>query len=147
MAETKISELKKQQRLVFSYKNKKYIINVAKELSINDGLLNSQLSNSPSSYSFLCMVKNHYIQLRDKLERERDEAYSEAWLYYKKSDSKVNNDMAEHMAMSNKKVKSLTRRFLKVSKKANNLIAVCRAYESRENILRTLSANLRKEQH
>lgn len=37
-------------------------------------------------------------------------------------------------------------RLLKAAAKANKFIAICKAYESREGILRTLNANIRKLQ-
>ena len=131
--------------LKVKYKGKIIRIDVTKELSINEGIINSQLKDSPSSYAFLCMLRNKYIKERTKLEREMERAYSEAWLYYKSSDSKMNNDTAAHKANSNKKYISLNEQYQKVNYIAENLISVCRAYENRENILRTISANLRKE--
>ena len=91
------------------------------------------------------MLKNKYIKERDKLDREKEIAYSEAWLYYKSSDSKMNNDTANHKANTNKKYISIYNKWQKISNIAENLISICRAYENRENILRTISANLRKE--
>ena len=127
------------------YEGKVITINITKELSINENIINSQLKESPSSYAFLCMLRNKYIRERDSLERERDIAYSEAWLYYKQSDSNMNNDTAKHKANTNKKYLSISEKWGRANSKAENLISVCRAFENRENILRTLSANLRKE--
>lgn len=127
------------------YQGKIIRINITKELSINESIINSQLKDSPSSYAFLCMLKNKYIKERDKLDREKEIAYSEAWLYYKSSDSKMNNDTANHKANTNKKYISIYNKWQKISNIVENLISICRAYENRENILRTISANLRKE--
>lgn len=135
----------KSDKLKVKYNGKVIEIDVTKELSINENIINSQLKESPSSYAFLCMLRNKYIKERDKLERERDIAYSEAWVYYKSSDSRMNNDMADHKANINKKYISLCERYQKISSKAEDLISICRAYENRENILRTISANIRKE--
>lgn len=135
----------KSDILKVRYKGKIIKIDIIKELSINENIINSQLKESPSSYAFLCMIRNKYIKERDKLEREKDIAYSEAWMYYKNSDSKMNNDTANHKANTNKKYISLYERWKKVSNKADNLISICKAFENRENILRTLSANIRKE--
>ncbi|MEG1415370.1 MAG: hypothetical protein RSC49_02080 [Clostridium sp.] len=135
----------KSDILKVSYEGKIITINITKELSINENIINSQLKESPSSYAFLCMIRNKYIKERDSLERQRDIAYSEAWLYYKQSDSNMNNDTAKHKANTNKRYLSLSEKWSKVNSKAENLISVCKAFENRENILRTLSANLRKE--
>lgn len=135
----------KSDILKVRYQGKIIRINITKELSINESIINSQLKDSPSSYAFLCMLKNKYIKERDKLDREKEIAYSEAWLYYKSSDSKMNNDTANHRANTNKKYISIYNKWQKISNIAENLISICRAYENRENILRTISANLRKE--
>lgn len=121
-------------------------IDIAKELSINENLINSQLKDSPSSYYILCKIRDKYIKERDSLARQKEEAYSNAWVYYKESNERWNNDYVSHKANTNKKYCSLCDRHLKVSAKANMFISICRAYESRENILRTLNANLRKQQ-
>ena len=135
----------KSDILKVKYQGKIIRINITKELSINESIINSQLKDSPSSYAFLCMLKNKYIKERDKLDREKEIAYSEAWLYYKSSDSKMNNDIANHKANTNKKYISIYNKWQKISNIVENLISICRAYENRENILRTISANLRKE--
>ena len=135
----------KSDTLKVRYQGKIIRINITKELSINESIINSQLKDSPSSYAFLCMLKNKYIKERDKLDREKEIAYSEAWLYYKSSDSKMNNDTANHKANTNKKYISIYNKWQKISNIVENLISICRAYENRENILRTISANLRKE--
>lgn len=135
----------KINKLKIHFQGKVFEIDVEKELSINENIINSQLKSSPSSYAFLCMVRNYYIKKRDKLEREKDMAYSEAWLYYKDSDSKMNNDTANHKANTNKKYISLYNKWKIIANKADDLISLCKAYENRENILRTISANIRKE--
>ena len=47
--------------------------------------------------------------------------------------------------MVNPKYLSIEERYLKAVYKANKLISICRAYESRERIIQTLSANIRKQ--
>lgn len=121
-------------------------INLEKELSINENLINTQLKDSPSSYFIFCKLRDKYVRLRDSLERDKDEAYSKAWIFYKNSNERASNEYVSHMANGNKKYCSLYRRYLKAVSKANTFISICKAYESRENILRTISATLRKQQ-
>lgn len=120
------------------------IIDVSKELAINENLINSQLRESPSSYYVLCRLRDKYIKLRDSLEREKDEAYSRAWTYLKDSNERWNNEYVSHKANTNNKYVSLYQKYLKACEKANLFISICKAYEDRSNILRTLNANLRK---
>lgn len=142
--EKKISEIR-DDVISVKYKGKLVTINITKELSINENIINSQLKNIPSSYAFLCLLRDNLIKKRDTLEREKNIAYSKAWLFYKESDNRLNNDTANHKAMVNPKYLSIEERYLKAVHKANKLISICRAYESRERIIQTLSANVRKQ--
>lgn len=142
--EKKISEIR-DDVISVKYKGKLVTINITKELSIDENIINSQLKNIPSSYAFLCLLRDNLIKKRDTLEREKNIAYSKAWLFYKESDNRLNNDNANHKAMVNPKYLSIEERYLKAVHKANKLISICRAYESRERIIQTLSANIRKQ--
>lgn len=142
--EKKISEIR-DDIISVKYKGKIVTINIIKELSIDENIINSQLKNIPSSYAFLCLLRDNLIKKRDTLEREKNIAYSKAWLFYKESDNRLNNDTANHKAMVNPKYLSIEERYLKAVHKANKLISICRAYESRERIIQTLSANIRKQ--
>lgn len=142
--EKKISEIR-DDVISVKYKGKLVTINIIKELSIDENIINSQLKNIPSSYAFLCLLRDNLIKKRDALEREKNIAYSKAWLFYKESDNRLNNDTANHKAMVNPKYLSVEERYLKAVHKANKLISICRAYESRERIIQTLSANIRKQ--
>lgn len=142
--EKKISEIR-DDVITVKYKGKLVTINITKELSIDENIINSQLKNIPSSYAFLCLLRDNLIKKRDTLEREKNIAYSKAWLFYKESDNRLNNDTANHKAMVNPKYLSIEERYLKAVHKANKLISICRAYESRERIIQTLSANIRKQ--
>ena len=142
--EKKISEIR-DDVISVKYKGKLVTINITKELSIDENIINSQLKNIPSSYAFLCLLRDNLIKKRYTLEREKNIAYSKAWLFYKESDNRLNNDTANHKAMVNPKYLSIEERYLKAVHKANKLISICRAYESRERIIQTLSANIRKQ--
>lgn len=142
--EKKISEIR-DDVISVKYKGKLVTINITKELSIDENIINPQLKNIPSSYAFLCLLRDNLIKKRDTLEREKNIAYSKAWLFYKESDNRLNNDTANHKAMVNPKYLSIEERYLKAVHKANKLISICRAYESKERIIQTLSANIRKQ--
>ncbi|MCM1438832.1 MAG: hypothetical protein NC131_06425 [Roseburia sp.] len=127
------------------YQGKTITIDVQKELTVDRNKLESQLREVPSSYFILCSVRNYYIRKRDALARERDESYSKAWTFLKDANPSWNNDYVSNKANSNKKYVSLCNRYLKAAEKAAKLIDLCKAYESKEGILRTISANLRRQ--
>ena len=143
--ETKISEIK-DDIISFKYKGKLVTINISRELEINENIINSQLKNIPSNYAFLCLLRDKIIKRRDKLEKEKDYAQSKAWLYYKESDNRLNNDTVSHKALTSKIYIKANDKYLKALDKANRFISICKAYESRERIIQTLSANIRKQQ-
>lgn len=62
------TELKK---LKVKFEGKLIEIDIQKELSINENIINSQLRESPSSYYILCSLRDKYIKERDLLARER----------------------------------------------------------------------------
>lgn len=131
--------------LKVKYQGKVITIDIQKELTIDRNKLESQLREVPSSYYILCSVRNTYIRKRDSLARERDEAYSKAWTYLKDANPTWNNDYVSNKANSNHKYVSLSNKYLKAAEKAAMLIDLCKAYESKEGILRTLSANQRRQ--
>lgn len=132
------------EKLKVKFEGKLIEIDIQKELSINENIINSQLRESPSSYYVLASLRDKYIKERDALAREKEEAYSNAWLYYKDANERWNNEYVSHKANLNKKYSSINERYLKAVEKANKFITICKCYESRENILRTINANLRK---
>lgn len=68
--EKKISEIR-DDVISVKYKGKLVTINITKELSIDENIINSQLKNIPSSYAFLCLLRDNLIKKRDTLEREK----------------------------------------------------------------------------
>lgn len=129
--------------LVVFYKGKKVTLDITKELLIDESLLNTNLKRFPSNYAFLTLIKERYIKKKDKLLRERDKAFSELWVFYKESGN-IANELATHKTNMHPKYNSLSERYEKVNYMTSKLISICKAYESRERILQTLSANLRK---
>lgn len=131
--------------LKVKFNGREISIDLSKELSIDENLIDSQLRNSPSSYFIFTQLRDKYIRKRDDLAREKDEAYSKAWLFYKDSNDRLNNEYVSHKANTTPRYVSICKRYNKLVEKTNMFISICKAYESRENILRTISANLRKQ--
>lgn len=137
----------KQDVIKVKYKGEYITIEVTKELSIIVPQINGELKSSPSNYAFLCLIRDEYIYKRDMLEKEKDIAYAEAWVYYKESSTPpLVNDMVDKKAMLSKNFVTKQEKYIKAVYKANQLISICKAYESREKLLQTLSSNIRKTQ-
>ena len=131
-------------KLKVKFQGKDLEIDLNKEMKINEDIINSQLCDSPSSYYVLCSLRDKYIKERNALEREKDEAYSQLWVYYKDANERWNNDYVTNKVISSKKYSSIYERYLKAEARASQFISLCKAYESRTDILRTINANLRR---
>ena len=131
-------------KLKVKFQGKDLEIDLNKELKINEDIINSQLCDSPSSYYVLCSLRDKYIKERNALEREKDEAYSQLWVYYKDANERWNNDYVTNKVIISKKYSSIYERYLKAEARASQFISLCKAYESRTDILRTINANLRR---
>lgn len=131
-------------KIKVKFQGKDLEIDLNKELKINEDIINSQLCDSPSSYYVLCSLRDKYIKERNALEREKDEAYSQLWVYYKDANERWNNDYVTNKVISSKKYSSIYERYLKAEARASQFISLCKAYESRTDILRTINANLRR---
>lgn len=144
MERKKIAQIKADE-IEVNYNGKKVVINLTEELSINENIINSQLKEMPSNYLFLSLLRDKAVKVRNSVQAEADEAYAKAWLFYKESDSRLNNDTVTKKAETNPKYLSILKRLRVAEDKANKLISACKAYESRERILQTISANTRKQ--
>lgn len=131
-------------KLKVKFQGKDLEIDLNKELKINEDIINSQLCDSPSSYYVLCSLRDKYIKERNALGREKDEAYSQLWVYYKDANERWNNDYVTNKVISSKEYSSIYERYLKAEARASQFISLCKAYESRTDILRTINANLRR---
>lgn len=59
------------EKLKVKFEGKLIEIDIQKELSINENIINSQLRESPSSYYVLASLRDKYIKERDALAREK----------------------------------------------------------------------------
>ena len=131
-------------KLKVKFQGKDLEIDLNKELKINEDIINSQLCDSPSSYYVLCSLRDKYIKERNALEREKDEAYSQLWVYYKDANERWNNDYVTNKVISSKKYSSIYERYLKAEARASQFISLFKSYESLTYIFRTINANLRR---
>ena len=123
---------------------KTYYIDVSKEFHIDKNNIETQLRDPSFNLYILCIVRDYLIKKRDTLSMERDKAYSKAWIFYKEANERWNNDYVDNKASTNQKYLSLCERYIQSCEKASKFISLCKAYENRIEVLRTLNANLRK---
>lgn len=128
------------------YKEKEYNLNISEELKIDPNTINSLLQDSPANYAFLCLLRDEQNALRLKLEQEVEFTYAQIWAFYKESSAKTTNEMARSKTLVNPKYNKALNKCQEITNLYNKLCSICKAYESRERIMQTLSANIRKQQ-
>lgn len=141
-----IKVIRKGHIVKFVYGKKRVEIDLSKEWEITETTINSHLCNQSANYAFLSMVKNEYCSKRDEAEKEKDEAFSKAYISYKESNPRITNELATHKANSSAKYQLAYEKYIKAKKNADDLISLCRAYEMKAQMMQTVSSNLRKEQ-
>ena len=87
-------------KLKVKFQGKILEIDLNKELSINEDIINSQLMDSPTSYYVLSSLRDYYIKKRNALAREKEAAYSDLWVYFKDSNDIFYGDVLGGAAVS-----------------------------------------------
>lgn len=142
-SKTRLKDLSlKELKIILN--GKSYELDIKKEMEIDMDNLESQLIEASYNYTVLCRTRDLLIKKKDLLGREKEEAYSQAWLFYKDTNERWNNDYVSNKANTNSRYKSLCKRYIKALSRANTLISICNAYKDRLDVLRTLNANFRK---
>ena len=131
MRDSSIKELKRESsinHLTVRVRGKKLDIDLSKELAINETSINKLISENPSSYSLISILKSKavYVSVVD-------------------SNPKATKEYATHKANANTKYQVANDKFLEVKEYADKLISICKAFEMKAQLLQTFSSNIRKE--
>lgn len=128
--------------------------NIYQESKINEDNLNSELKKQPSLYSYLTTLNNELTQICEDQEVEVERIYSKRLLFYKieenfysKKHGKVSDKMAEVLVNQDEIYIAAKIKLNRLKKDKFNVYSAVRAFEQKKDILQTLSANVRKEQH
>lgn len=127
-----------------TYKGKKIAIDMIKELSINKNLIDTQTSEGPSDYGFICLLRDYQNNQVTQLEREKDHLYAKIWDYYKQSGSS-SNDAAHYKVLSSDRYQAALITLEKEQYLLDKLNSFVKAYEAKLRQLQTLQANMRKQ--
>jgi hypothetical protein len=133
-----------------TYKGKRYKFNLYEETRINERRLNQELKTHASSYSFLTMLNNKIIYEFDLLEKDVERTSSKLYVFYKNQISDQTNkpysdDMCKAKVLSSDTYKKKLHEMLLMKRNKSDLASAIRAFETRKDLMQTLSANVRKE--
>jgi hypothetical protein len=124
--------------------------NLYEELVISEARINQEILEQSSSYAFLGMLHKKLLRAVKDAELEVIKEYNQGYIRYKKeindeTGKPINDDLAKAKAATTKEYAAALARHSDLSEKTN-LIKVCvDAFESRKDLIQTISANLRKE--
>jgi len=123
--------------------------NLAEELNFsNENNMDAYVKNHATQYSFLLMVRSKLIKIKNQAEKEAEELYSKAWAKAKNESTGGRapaNDLCDHKAKVNKKYVAAINILNSTKENLNDVEACIKGFETRKDLLQTLSANRRKE--
>lgn len=144
----KIAETSDLMVIDITYQGKRYKINLFDELQIKEGRLNDRLKEHASSYAFLTQLLTYLETQVEELERVAKKTYDKLYIKYKKTTTTgrpMSDDLCKASAGANKDYQSSIKALIKARHDKNLLSRAVRAYESRKDLMQTLSANFRNE--
>ena len=132
------------------YGAEKITFNLREELTIDENIINKQLTEQPSSYAFLAMLHKKLVRLSIDSDKKSDRAYAKAFIKEKTAvDPSTNRATSKEVA---KEKAELDLIYIKMQKKASQakeeadiVYVAVRAFEQRQSLIQTISANLRRE--
>lgn len=130
-------------RVNLKYGDELIKFNLAAEVKINLDMVEQELINQPTYYSFLIMLqsklirkfKDHQLEVRALFARKYESAKEEG----------ENNELSRELAYSSEEYIEAHKTLNKYEQDMNDIIGCVKAFEQRKDLLQTLSANIRKE--
>lgn len=131
--------------------NKKYTIDMRKELEISEGTVTVALKLQPTHYAFLATLHRRALVLKREREGRVNKIYSTLFSKYKsdydpvKYPRGINNDLVNAKVERNLKYIKAKKELDAITSQVDILEVYVRAFEQRSSLIQTLSANMRKE--
>lgn len=138
--------------ITINYNGKDYKFNLFNETSIDEDNINTALKTHISSYAFLAMLHKKCIKAKKSLDSDRKRVYAQE---YEKIKDLVNestgrvysNDFAKLKVERTMKYRKIDRACQAAEHNVEILEVCVKVYEDRKDLLQSLSANLRRENH
>ena len=134
----------KNDTLTITYQGEKVTLDITKELSINQSLIDTEAKEAPSNYGFLCLLRDNHQRKVTKLTSEKEKLYAKAWSFYRESGS-TSNESAHQKAIQNDAYLEALEKLQKAEHILDKLNSIVKAYEAKLRLIQTIQANIRKQ--
>lgn len=133
---------------------KLYVINLAKELKIDDDLLNDAIREQPKIYYLLGAIHSKLVKDVKNFEKLKDKEYGKLFVYYltsrtssffKKNKYFPAQKVAEALVEHNETYLKLLGQLYETAEQRDTIDKCLKSFEQRFSLLQTLAANLRKQ--
>lgn len=123
--------------------------NLTDEIKISEEGIDNEIKNQANSYALLSMLHKKLIKAARDAEMEAKRVRAQQYLNWKQDINPDTNrpypdEQCSSYAEVSEKYQAALRRWTDVQEKCNVLETCVRAFEMRNDLLRTLSANIRK---
>ncbi len=128
----------------------KFVFNLYEELKIDTSIMEREIKDQPSYYSFLSLLLVQLENVEDDREFEYKKIEAELLIKYKGerdplTNKPLNNDVAGAKVLANSKYKIAYKKYAKAKKTKGIIKSAVKSFEQRQSLLQTLSANTRNE--
>ena len=131
------------------YGEEEFSFNLFAETLIDENTINKEIHEQPSVYGSLGMLHKKLVRVAKDKEREMERIYSSMYIKFKEQIDEntgrpTANELAKEKANNSTKYQKAIKDYIEADHHAQ-VIGVCvKTFEGRENLLQTLSANIRK---
>lgn len=137
-------------RVDVKWGSERFRFNLYEELAITEGRINEEVKSHPTSYAFLNMLYKKLILKKEHAESVMEKAWSSEYARQKRKINPVTNrptsdDLAKAKADTSPIVKARTEEYYSAKNDATIMEVAVKAFESRANLIQTLSANIRND--
>lgn len=134
------------------YGDERFKFNLYEEVVIDENKIESEIKDQPTSYSFLAMLRTKLKRALADAEFEQNKTYGRLFNQHK---SKIDrnsgrvpgDDTVVARVYTEEDYEGVSEKVRDLQHKVNIIDTCVRSFEQRKDLIQTLSANLRKEQH
>lgn len=149
----KSSLMKANIKVQHGDKVKTYKIDLTNAMDLNENMVNHHIRKYPKYYSFLLMlyhrINKHFEEFEQDLKRLRSEKHiyykSKKGPYYIKEGKYPSEDIVKSYIELDESYISLSNKLLSIRHERDKIDRILKAYETRKDLLQSLSANIRRE--
>lgn len=131
------------------YGDEKFVFNLASEVLIDENIINDEIKEQASSFSFLGLLHKKLVRVADEAEANVKKVYAQEYMNNKENlviDGKkpTAEDLKQYTTASEDYQKSLTD-YYKAKEDADTIGHALKSFEQRAHLIQSISANVRME--